>query len=119
MADHERDAIKRFTLLVLLQAQEDRASELVINSISKIAPRIQYKVHEKWYELSPPPPYIVPGVLTELASLAGLQNPQFPAEGTINVPFSGTHLRWKIRFSDTGANCFPILPDTLGQPPWS
>lgn len=120
MIDHEGEAIKRFTLLVLLQAQEDRASELVINSAPKTTPQIQYKVHEKWYEMSPPPPHVVPGVLAELASLAGLQRPQFPAEGKINVSFSGTQLRWKIQLSNTDARCFPISPlGTMGQQPWS
>jgi hypothetical protein len=110
MADDEQDAIKRFTLLVLLQAQEDRASELIISSSSSSSLPIKYKVEEDWYSLSPPPPHIVPKVLSELARLAGLRGEVLPAKASIDVPFSGTHLRWKIQLSNTDAHCFPIPP---------
>jgi hypothetical protein len=120
MSEDERDPIKRFTLLVLLQAQEDRASELIIDCLPEITPRIRYKVLGTWYELSPPPLHIMPGVLREIANMAGLQGEAFPAEGTIDVPLSGTHLRWKVQLSNTDARCVPIPPEnTLGQPPWS
>src|SRR5437899_6956367 len=105
MADPDRDAIKRFTLLVLLQAQSDRASELVISSSSSAGPQLKYKVAETWYDVSPPPPHIIPHVLTELARLAGLRDESLPAEGTIDIPVSGAHLRWKIRLSSTDARC--------------
>jgi hypothetical protein len=118
-AENDGDAIKRFTLLVLLQGQRDSASELVISSSSEFTARIKYKVHDTWYEMSPPPAHIIPAVLSELASLAGLRDNGFPGEGEIAVAFSGTHLRWKIRLSNTGANCFPVYPDTLGLQPWS
>jgi hypothetical protein len=120
MTDHERDAIKRFTLLVLLQAQEDHASELVINGSPEFSSSIKYKVRETWYELSPPPPHIIPGVITELGRLAGLRGEAFPAEGTIDVQLSGTHFRWKIQLSNKNARCFRMAPwNTLGQEPWS
>lgn len=119
MPDPERDTIKRFILLVMLQAQADHASELVISSSSSAGPQLRYKVAETWYDVSPPPPHIIPQALTELASLAGLRDAALPAEGTIDVPLSGIHLRWRIRLSATGANCFPFLPDNLGQRPWS
>jgi type II secretory ATPase GspE/PulE/Tfp pilus assembly ATPase PilB-like protein len=117
MADDERDAVRRFTLLVLFQAQADRASELVISSS---VVRLKYKVGETWHDLSPPPPHIIPQVMTELASLAGLQDRAFPAEGKIDIPLSGTHLRWKVQLSNTDAHCFAITPDnTPGHLPWS
>jgi hypothetical protein len=120
MAYHGQDVVRRFTVLVLLQAQADRASELVIDCSPEITPRIKYKVHKTWYDLSPPPPHIIPQVLNELASLAGLQGEAFPAEGKIDIPLSGTQLRWKVQLSNTDAHCFPIPPrNTLGKPPWS
>jgi hypothetical protein len=120
MADDRQGAVRRFTVLVLLQAQADHASELVINCSPEITPRIRYKVDETWYDLSPPPPHIIPQVLTELAGLAGLQGEAFPAEGKIDIPLSGTHLRWKVQLSNTEARCVPIPPgSTLGQQSWS
>src|SRR6266481_6250599 len=100
MPDPERDTIKRFIFLVLLQAQADHASELVISSSSSAGAGLKYKVGDTWHDVSPPPPHIIPHVLTELASLAGLRAEAFPAEGTIDLPLSGTHLRWKIRLSN-------------------
>ena len=120
MAGDGQDMVRRFTVLVLLQAQADHASELVINCSPEITPRIKYKVDKTWYDLSPPPPHIIPQVLTELASLAGLRAEAFAVEGKIDIPLSGTHLRWKVQLSNTDARCVPIPPEnTLGQPPWS
>src|SRR6266850_3520965 len=73
--------------------------------------QLKYKVGETWHDLSPPPPHIIPQVLTELASLVGLQDRAFPAEGKIDIPLSGTHLRWKVQLSNTDAHCFAITPD--------
>jgi type II secretory ATPase GspE/PulE/Tfp pilus assembly ATPase PilB-like protein len=119
MPNPERDTVKRFILLLLLQAQADHASELIISSSSSAGAELKYKVGDTWHDVSPPPPHIIPQALTELASMAGLRGEALPAEGTIDVPLSGTRLCWRIRLSATGANCFPFLPDNLGRQPWS
>ena len=64
------EPIKRFTLLVLFQAQQDRARELTIGLSSGSQPPIRYKVGDAWYDMSPPPAHIMPNVIAELGRLA-------------------------------------------------
>ena len=61
------DPIKRFTLLVLLQAQQDHATELVVAPATMTAP-IGYKVEGTWYDMSPPPADMLPGIVAEALS---------------------------------------------------
>src|SRR5260370_24712638 len=54
------DPIKRFTLLVLCQAQQDRATELVVAPTDSERAAIRYKVDGTWYDMAPPPSHILP-----------------------------------------------------------
>jgi hypothetical protein len=77
-----KDPIERYTLLVLFQALEDRATELTISPTHCGAHSpIRYKVDGTWYEFSPPPDDIPPRVVAELARLSGLTEKPFPKEG--------------------------------------
>jgi hypothetical protein len=49
------DAIMRFTRLVLFQAQQDNAQELVVASSAVGGSPIRYKVGGAWHDFSPPP----------------------------------------------------------------
>jgi hypothetical protein len=97
--------IKRFTLLVLFQAQQDQATELTIDPVSGERPGIRYKVGDTWHDLSPPPPHILPGVVAELGQLASFTKRPFPKEGLIDVPYSGVRLLWVIRRESAAAEC--------------
>jgi hypothetical protein len=99
------DPITRFTLLVLLQAQQDHATELTIPPAGGAPAPIRYKVRGEWYDLSPPPEHILPGVVAALSELAGLTDKPFPREGLIDVPFGGRHLRYAIRMASPDAEC--------------
>ncbi len=99
------DPIKRFTLLVLFQAQEDGATELVIAPSAATRPPIRSKVSGKWYDLSPPPSHILPGVIAELQRLAAFPDGAYPKEGTIDVPFSGLRLQWRVRMTSEDGEC--------------
>jgi len=99
------DPIKRFTLLVLLQAQQDRATDLVIASATAERSPIRYKVEGTWYDMSPPPSHILPDVAAELGRLAKLSEGAFPQEGFINMAFSGVRLRWKLKRTSAEAEC--------------
>jgi hypothetical protein len=90
------DPIYRFTLLTLHLAQQDKASELAVLPLGHVGPPIRYKVGGTWYDVSPPPPEVVTGFRGELQRLAGCLRKSFPKEGTIDVPFSGTRLRWRL-----------------------
>ena len=99
------DPITRFTLLLLFQAQQDHATELTIPAPSDTQTPIRYKVRGEWYNLSPPPEHILPGVVAVLDELAGLGDKPFPREGLIDVPFGGRHLRWVIRMASADSDC--------------
>ena len=102
---HGMDPIRRFTLLVLLQAQQDRATELVIApTISERTP-IRYKVEGTWYDMSPLPSHILPDVVAELGRLAKLPEGVFPERGIIDEAFSGVLLRWKMERASAEAEC--------------
>ncbi len=97
--------IERFTLLVLFQAQEDHATELTIASSAGSGSPIRYKVEGAWYDLSPPPEHILPGVIAELGRLAAFNDKPFPREGLIDIPFGSRRLRWRIRMENEDADC--------------
>jgi hypothetical protein len=99
------DPIKRFTLLVLFQAQQDHATELVIDPFVAGGASIKYKVEGAWHAFSPPPSHILPGVAAELGRLAKLAEGAFPKEGTIDVAFSGTRLQWNIHVPSANGPC--------------
>jgi hypothetical protein len=99
------DPITRFTLLVLFQAQQDHATELTIPPAGGTPAPIRYKVRDKWYDLSPPPANILPGIVAALSEMAGLTDTPFPREGLIDVPFGGRHLRYAIRIASADAEC--------------
>ena|SRR5437899_9515379 len=99
------EPIKRFTLMVLFQAQQDHATELVIAPAIHERPPIRYKVEGTWYDFSSPPAHILPGVVVELGRLAGFTDRPFPKEGLIDVAFSGVRLRWVIRMTSPDADC--------------
>src|SRR5215471_1565172 len=99
------DPITRFTLLVLLQAQQDHATELTIPAPGGEPAPIRYKVRNQWYDLSPPPENVLPGVLAALTEIAGLTDKPFPREGLIDVPYGGRHLRYAIRIPSADAKC--------------
>ena len=99
------EPIRRFTLLVLFQAQQDHATELTIGLASSGRPAIRYKVGGTWYDMSPPPAHMMPDVVAELGLLAAFSNRPFPKEGVIDAPFGGVRLRWAIRVTSADADC--------------
>jgi len=98
------EPIKRFTLLVLFQAQQDHATELTISPASSGEPAIRYKVEGTWYDFSPPPVHIMPDVVAELGRLAAFSKRPFPKEGLIDVPLGRVRLRWVIRCASADAD---------------
>jgi type II secretory ATPase GspE/PulE/Tfp pilus assembly ATPase PilB-like protein len=107
MASDQMDdePIKRFTQLVLFQAQQDQVTELVIAPANRERPPVRYKVEGSWHEMSPPPAHILPGVVAELGRLAVFTKRPFPKEGLIDVAYSGVRLRWVIRMTSADADC--------------
>ena len=74
------DPIKRFTILVLFQAQQDHATELVVAPATKGQPPIRYKIESTWYDMSPPPADILPGVVAVIGRLAAYTKRRTPRD---------------------------------------
>ena len=98
------DPIQRFTQLLLIQAHQDRAKELVVAPAREPSP-IRYKVDDAWHDLFPPPAHILPGVIAELGRLANFARRPFPKEGLIDVPCSTGRSRWIIRMASVDSGC--------------
>jgi len=99
------DPIQQFTRLVLFQAQQDHATELVVAPIAGERSPIRYKVEDTWYDMSPPPAHVLPGVVSELGRLAVFTRRPFPKEGLIDIAFSGVRLRWVVRMASADSDC--------------
>jgi len=98
------DAIQHFIHLLLLQAQQEQATELVIGAVpSSGATPIRYKVGDTWHDLSPFPSYLQPDVTSELARMANLPVGQFPNVGILDVTLGKFRLRWAVRMTSADA----------------
>lgn len=98
-------AIKKFIRLVLLQAWQDRATELVIASVSGRGTPIRYKVEGTWCTMSPFPAHIRPGVAAELGRMAKLPKGSYPKEGIFTVVFENELMQWGIRINEAEGDC--------------
>ena len=98
-------SIKHFTRMVLLQAQQDRATELVIGPVGDGGAPTRYKVDAIWYDMPPLPAYIRPGVVAELGRMAELPEGPFPKEGILRLAFDGVDVRWRVRIKDVEGDC--------------
>src|SRR5688572_15657732 len=103
--DHET-AVRRFIHLVLFQAQQDGATELVIGAAPTSGDTpIRYKVEDSWYDMSPFPSHIRPDVIAELARTAKFPVGQFPNEGVLDVRFGDVQLRWTVVMLTAEGEC--------------
>ena len=91
--------------MVLFQAQQDHATELVIGTATSGRPPIRYKVEGTWHDWSPPPASIMPGVVAELGRLAAFSQRPFPKEDLIDESFGSVRLRWVPRMASADAEC--------------
>ena len=102
-----RNPIRRFITLILMQAEADLATEVVIGVVSeerKVTP-VRYKVEGAWYDLSPFPSHIRDRVVSELGKMAGLRRGQFPQDGVLSLSLTETSILWRIRTASLKAEC--------------
>jgi hypothetical protein len=88
--------IRRFIRLVLLQAQKDGATEIVVGIASPSGVPIRYKVEDAWQEMPPFPSHIRPDVVSELVRMAGFHAGQIPREGVLDESLGDIRLRWMV-----------------------
>jgi hypothetical protein len=102
-------AFRNFINLVLFQAKQDRAMELVIGiALPSGGTPIRYKVENVWHELSPFPSHIRPGVISEILQIAKMAAGQFPNEGILDVTFGNVRVKWTVRITSADAECMLV-----------
>jgi type II secretory ATPase GspE/PulE/Tfp pilus assembly ATPase PilB-like protein len=99
------EAIQQFIRLVLLQAQQDEATELIIGIASPSGVPIRYKVEGTWHEVPPFPSRIRPDVVSELVRMAGFHAGQIPGEGVLDENFGNIRLRWIVAMTSAEGEC--------------
>ena len=102
-------AVLRFVHLLLLQAQQDHATELIIGATptSGDVP-IRYKVEDAWHDLSPFPSHIRPDVIAELVRMAKFHAGQIPGEGVLDESFGDIRLRWIVAIMSADEECILV-----------
>jgi len=102
----QEGVIRRFIHLLLAQAQQDRATEMVIGVASPEAGTpIRYKVEDSWYDLSPFPSHIRPDVISELVRMAKFPREQIPGEGVLDESLGEMRLRWIVAMTSADGEC--------------
>ena len=99
-------AVRQFIRLVLFQAQQDHATELVIGATPASGDTpIRYKVEDTWYDLSPFPSHVRPDVISELVRMAKFHAGHIPGEGVLDESFGDVRLRWIVGMTSADGEC--------------
>jgi len=102
----DTNAIRGFIHLILLQAQQDQATDLVIGAAPDRGDTpIRHRIEGTWYDISPFPSQIRPAMTVELGRLAKLPVGQFPSQGVLDVTFGEVRLRWRVELTGPNEDC--------------
>jgi hypothetical protein len=101
----EEFSVQRFILLLLFQAQQDCATELVIGPATPKGTSIRYKVEDTWHEMHPFPSHIRPALVAELGCMAGFSEGLFPKEGPLAGVVGSVVMQWEVRITDAEGDC--------------
>jgi hypothetical protein len=101
----EEHTVHRFVLLLLFQAEQDYATELVIGPATDKGTPIRCKIEGTWCEMHPFPSRIRPAVVAELGRMAGLAEGLFPKEGLMSEAFGSVLLQWRVRIAAAEGDC--------------
>jgi hypothetical protein len=97
---------RRFICLLLLQADQERATELIIDVESPDGwVCLQYKIKGKWYDLDPFPSHIRPDVIAELVRMSNFPMGQIPGTGVLDECIGDVRLRWSVAMANLEAEC--------------
>ncbi len=107
-----QDPARIFIRLILMQAHEHGATELLIGSALAPESTITEKVGGTSYHVSALPSDFHSSVLQEMVRMAAFPAGPFPKEGEVLVRLETTQLRWKVhmRSADSDAVLSPINP---------
>lgn len=99
------DPIRIFIGLMLMQAHEHRATELVIGVPLAPESTVTEKVDGAWYHVSAFPSNFRSSIVGELGRMAALPDGPFPKEGLISLRLETTQLRWRVRMTSSDGEC--------------
>jgi hypothetical protein len=108
----EDDPLTRYVLMVLYQSQQDQASEVTIGPYRTGEPPVRYKVEGTWHDWSSPDASLASKLIGEVERLAAFPEGPFPREGTIDLAFAETRLRWRAQRPSADSACVltPLRP---------
>jgi hypothetical protein len=98
-------AVRRFIHLVLFQAQQDQATDLIVGVASPAGTPIRYKVGDAWYDLSPFPSHIRADFVSEVVRMAKFPAGQIPGGGVLDISFGEVRLRWVVAMTRAEGEC--------------
>ena len=91
---------------MLLQAQQDQATELIFGVATPFAGApIQYKVDGTWYDMQPFPYPIRADVVSQLARMAKMPEGHFSGHGVLDERCGEVRLRWSVEMTDADREC--------------
>jgi hypothetical protein len=93
----ESDPVRKYIVLVLWQAQTDKATELTIGRVESNGVHVRYKVDDRWYTLSPFPAKIRPDVVRQLQKMARITGEI--REGILDEIAGNLRLKWSVRMT--------------------
>ena len=99
------DPIKHTTKLMLFQAQQDHATELVVRRRPGTVAAISYKINQTWHDWKSPGSELTPAIIGEIGRLAAFTTRPCPKEGLIDMPFSGVRLLWVVKMESADGDC--------------
>ena len=99
------EPIQRCTRLILFQAQQDLAAELVVSTSAESVAPIRYKVAEVWHDWKSPGREHAPAIKAEIGRLAAFAKRPFPKQGLIDMLYSGVRLLWVVRMESADGDC--------------
>jgi len=100
------EKIRKFIHVVLFQAQQDNANEIVIGKAPPSGETpIRYKVKRTWHEMGPFPSNIRRFVISELAQMAKFPAKHNQDEGVLDFYIGRTRIRWTVAIIDADAEC--------------
>jgi type II secretory ATPase GspE/PulE/Tfp pilus assembly ATPase PilB-like protein len=100
------EKIRKFIRLVLFQALQDNATEIIIG---KAPPKgetpIRYKVKRTWHEMGPFPSQIRQFVISELAQMAKFPAGNNKSDGVLDFSIGSKRSRWLVEMANADAEC--------------
>lgn len=104
--DLDHAVYRRLIHVILFQAQQDNATELIIEKASSDGETpVRYKVGQVWHEMPAFPSHIRPNVISQLAVMANLPVGQTTGRGAFALTVGNLRVRWDVEITGRDDEC--------------